>query len=124
MARAASALSPAMRRIRPQRVCVSAQTSERRERDADEEQHVDLQRGAHLRDVAPPAELDRGRIGACGWISGLPRKNARPVPNSISAMPTAMSLTRGKLQIAACSTPSSAPDTPAASTPSQGEPVR
>ena len=65
-----------------------------------------------------------GRIGADGSISGLPRKKASPVPNSISAMPTAMSLTRGKPQIAACSKPSSAPDMAAASTPSQGEPVR
>ena len=74
---------------------------QRRERHADEEQHVDLERGPHLRDVAPPAEVDRRQDAApIGWMSGLPRKKASPVPNSISAMPTAMSLTRGKPQIA------------------------
>ena len=65
-----------------------------------------------------------GSRGAVGSISGLPRKNASPVPNSISAMPTAMSLTRGSEQMPACSAPSSAPVIPAASTPSHGEPVR
>ncbi len=48
-----------------------------------------------------------GSRGAVGSISGLPRKNASPVPNSISAMPTAMSLTRGSEQMPACSAPSS-----------------
>ncbi|GCC45770.1 hypothetical protein chiPu_0029690, partial [Chiloscyllium punctatum] len=32
---------------------------QRRDRDADQEQHVDAQRRAELRDVAPPAEIDR-----------------------------------------------------------------
>ena len=105
MARAASALSPAMRTIRPQRVLREAPThSATRERDADEEQRVDLQRRAHLRDVAPAAERDRRRAAApAAGCSGLPRKNARPVPNSISAMPMAMSLTRGSVQMQPCS---------------------
>ena len=64
--------------------------------EADQEQRVDLQRRR-----APAARLHQpsanaGRCGACGWISGLPRKNASPMPNSISAMPTATSLTRGR----------------------------
>ena len=40
-----------------------------------------------------------GSIGAEGWMNGLPKKKARPMPNSIRAMPMAMSLTRGNLQI-------------------------
>ncbi|MGY4161960.1 hypothetical protein ACVINW_007802 [Bradyrhizobium sp. USDA 4461] len=65
-----------------------------------------------------------GSRAAVGSISGLPRKKARPVPSSISAMPTAMSLTRGNEQMPACSAPNSAPVIPAASTPSHGEPDR
>ncbi len=34
---------------------------DRRQRHADQEQHVDPQRGADLRDIAPPAEIDRGQ---------------------------------------------------------------
>mgnify|MGYP003694492193 CR=1 FL=1 len=64
-----------------------------------------------------------GSIAARGSMNGLPRKNARPMPKMNSAMPTAMSLTRGRLQMAACSNPSALPATPAASMPSQGEPV-
>ena len=83
-----------------------------------------------------PADIDRageslqppraivGSLGACGCTKGLPRKNARPEPKMKSAMPTAMSLTRGRLHTAACSRPSRAPAAAAASTPSQGEPVR
>ena len=70
-----------------------------------------------------PKSID-GRCGAVGSISGLPRKNASPVPSNMSAMPTAMSLTRGSPQIAACSAPSAAPQSPAATTPSHGDPVR
>ena len=40
-----------------------------------------------------------GRRGAFGWMYALPRKKARPVPNSIMAMPMAMSFTLGSLQI-------------------------
>jgi hypothetical protein len=40
-----------------------------------------------------------GRSGADGWMKGLPRKKASPVPNSISAMPIAMSFTLGNEQI-------------------------
>ena len=65
-----------------------------------------------------------GRCGAVGPINGLPRKNASPTPNSISAMPTATSLTRGREHSHACSAPSATPATPAVSTPSHGEPVR
>ena len=50
-----------------------------------------------------------GNVGALGCTNGLPRKNARPVPNSIRPMPTAMSLTRGRLQIEPCSSPSATP---------------
>ena len=63
-----------------------------------------------------------GRAGAEGWMKGLPKKNARPVPNSISAMPMAMSLTRGNLQIQPWKRPKQMPLPAAARTPSQGEP--
>ena len=100
IARAASTLSPASRTIRPQRVFVSAQAQREGEHDADHEQVVDLQRLADLRDAR---STSRGRcaprLGALGWMKGLPRKKARPVPNSISAMPVAMSLTRGSWQM-------------------------
>ena len=46
------------------------------------------------------------------------------MPSSIMAMPIATSLTRGNLQIQPCSMPNRVPPMPAASTPSQGEPVR
>ena len=48
--------------------------------------------------VQAPSENEPSR-GADGWMYGLPKKNATPVPNSIIAMPTAMSFTRGSLQI-------------------------
>ncbi len=63
-------------------------------------------------------------MGAAGWISGLPKKKARPVPKIISAMPTAMSLTPFSEQIAPWRRPNSVPARPAASTPAQGLPVR
>ena len=46
----------------------------------------------------PPSGI-AGRSGADGWMKGLPKKKARPEPNSIMAMPMAMSLTFGNLQI-------------------------
>jgi hypothetical protein len=42
-----------------------------REHDADQEQVVDLQRLADLRDAAPPAEVDRSEIGRLGLDEGL-----------------------------------------------------
>ncbi len=45
------------------------------------------------------------------------------MPKSIIAMPTATSLTFGRPQIEPCIAPSAEPATPAAITPSQGEPV-
>ena len=56
-------------------------------------------------------------------MKGLPKKKARPEPNSISAMPMAMSLTLGNLQIQPWNRPKQAPVAEAASTPSQGESV-
>ena len=56
-------------------------------------------------------------------MNGLPKKKARPEPNSISAMPMAMSLTFGNLQIQPWNRPKQAPVAEAASTPSQGESV-
>ena len=64
-----------------------------------------------------------GSMAAFGWMYGLPRKNARPVPNSISPMPTAMSFTRGRLHTRPWSSPRARPAPPAASTPSHGLPV-
>ena len=68
----------------------------------------------------PPKGI-AGRSGADGWMNGLPKKKARPEPNSISAMPMAMSLTFGNLQIQPWNRPKQAPVADAASTPSQGE---
>ncbi len=45
------------------------------------------------------------------------------MPKSISAMPTAISFTLGRLQISAWINPMNTPTMPAANTPSQGEPV-
>ena len=65
-----------------------------------------------------------GSVGAAGWISGLPKKKASPVPSSISAMPTAMSLTPRSEQRTPCKSPNRTPARPAASTPTHGEPDR
>ncbi len=124
MARAASALSPTVRTTNPQRVrCKTKSTAPlmamprtnstftcSAERTADDELHQ-------------PSGID-GRCGAVGPISGLPKKNASPTPKSIKAIPTATSLTRGRLHSQACSAPSITPTAPAASTPSHGDPVR
>ena len=109
----------------PSACCASAQTRMRRERDADEEQHVDR---AARRAPAECRSTSRDRSTAdaapsAGSAACRDRRRAR-CRTASSAMPTAMSLTRGKPQITACSAPSSAPATPAASTPSHGEPVR
>jgi hypothetical protein len=68
--------------------------------DADEEQRIDLQRLGQLRVAGPVAERRwRRDCGALGWMKGLPKKKARPVPSIIMAMPTAMSFTLGSLQM-------------------------
>jgi hypothetical protein len=54
-------------------------------------------------------------------MKGLPKKKARPEPKSIRAMPIAMSLTFGNLQIQPWKRPKTAPEQAAAKTPSQGE---
>src|ERR1700730_5250606 len=54
-------------------------------------------------------------------MKGLPRNMARPVPKRKRAIPTAMSLTRGRLHTAACRSPSPLPAMPAATTPSHGD---
>src|SRR6185312_3769593 len=96
MARAVSALSPTVRRMRPQRVrrsrnrtatvvtrpSTNSAFTRRAERTGAEPDH-------HPSDTA-------GKCGAVGPTSGLPRKKARPTPNSISAIPTAMSFTGGQ----------------------------
>src|ERR1700738_4767569 len=124
MARVASALSPAVRINRPQRVARNAQNRigarTRPSRNSTLTRSAERTCGTSLHQPKSIA----GNRGAVGSISGLPRKNARPVPNNISAMPTATSFTRGSEQMPACSAPSRAPVTPAARTPSQGEPLR
>jgi hypothetical protein len=70
-----------------------------------------------------PKGMD-GRLGATGWMKGLPKKNASPIPKSMSAMPMAMSLTRGIEQITPCRMPNIAPASAAAPTPAQADPVR
>ena len=62
-------------------------------------------------------------LGASGWMYGLPKKNATPTPNSIMAIPTATSLTRGRPQIEPCIAPSTEPASPAAKTPIHGLPL-
>src|SRR5262245_61044528 len=46
------------------------------------------------------------------------------MPNNIIAMPTATSLTRGRLHNTACTAPRNTPQPPAASTPNQGLPLK
>ena len=124
IARAASALSPAVRMRRPQRVVLNAQN--RIGASTTPNKNSTLMRSAARTcgtSLHQPKSI-AGSRAAVGSISGLPRKNASPVPNSISEMPTATSLTRGSEQMPACSAPNSAPVRPAASTPNHGEPVR
>ena len=67
-----------------------------------------------------PPNARAGSIGACGWMRGLPNRNASPVPSMIRAMPTATSLTRRSWHAKAWQRPSSAPAAPASATPAQG----
>ncbi len=85
-----------------------------------------LMRRASARALSPVQSASgiEGRCGAWGWMKGLPKKNARPVPSVIMAMPIAMSLTRRSEQRSPCRLPRSTPAPPPASTPSQGDPVR
>ena len=62
MASAASALSPAVRMIRPQRVVRSAQTRIGASATPIRNSTLISQRRAHLRNVAPPAEIDRRQV--------------------------------------------------------------
>ena len=48
--------------------------------------------------VQSPSGIASSR-GAVGWMKGLPKKKARPVPKLMMAMPTAMSFTFGSLQM-------------------------
>src|SRR5688572_11440154 len=109
MARAESEESPTTRRISPARVFLNAH-------------HRNTASAAPIRNstltfnaACTWLEFDHqpkgiaGRSGADGWMNGLPKKKARPDPNSISAMPMAMSLTLGNLQIQPWNRPNSAP---------------
>ena len=71
----------------------------------------------------PIAERDRRQARRRRLDVGLAEEEGEAEPNSIMAMPMATSLTRGSLQMKPCMAPSSMPTTPAASTPTQGEPV-
>ena len=62
MARAAAALSPVVRTIRPQRVLAKPQAIAIAASDPDEEQRVDVQRLGELRHARPVAERDRGQV--------------------------------------------------------------
>ena len=69
MARAAAALSPTVRTTRPQRVLRERPGNHERQRDADEEQRVDLERALQIGVVAPepPSGIEPSR-GAVGWM--------------------------------------------------------
>lgn len=121
MARAASVLSPTTRRIRPMRVFLKAQ-NRKRARAAPMKNSTLILSAAWICGVLdqPPSWIE-GSFGATGWMKDLPRKNAMPRPNCIMAMPMAMSLTFGNLQIQPWMSPKIAPATIAASTPRVGE---
>ncbi len=75
-----------------------------RQHDADRQQRVDLQRRLHRRLVAPAAERDRRQSAAPAAGSAACRgRTPGPMPSSISAMPVAMSLTRGSEHSRPCS---------------------
>src|SRR5258708_10020546 len=80
MARAASELSPTMRTTRPQRVLRKAQARKKASampmRNSGFTCSADCSCGSELQS---PKEIE-GRLGAFGWMNGLPRKKARPVP--------------------------------------------
>ena len=69
MARAAGALSPVVRKIRPQRVFLKPQPEKHGERHADQEQWVHVERLAHRGDRSShsPIGIDGSR-GAVGWM--------------------------------------------------------
>src|SRR5215831_2965453 len=122
MARAASALSPTMRTTRPARVLANAHHSAAAQATPTKNSALTSSAARSWGDDdQKPSEID-GSIGALGWMYGLPKKNARPMPSNIMAMPSATSLTRGSLQSQPCRAPNSDPTSPAASTPIHGEP--
>ncbi|OHV14801.1 hypothetical protein BK022_23750 [Methylorubrum extorquens] len=123
MARAASALSPTTRRIRPALVLRNAH--HRNTASAAPARNSTLTRNAAWtcgRSDQKPKGI-AGSGGAEGWMKGFPRKKARPEPNSISAMPIATSLTRGKRQMKPCSRPKAPPARPATATPAHALPL-
>ncbi len=90
-----------MRRIRPQRVLAKAQAMIGASTIPTRNSAFTLSAACTCAlSLHQPRPID-GKLGAAGWMNGLPRKNARPTPNNIKAMPTAMSLTRGRLQMSA-----------------------
>ncbi len=99
MARAASALSPAVRSTRPQRVLRSAHTRNGANATPIRNRTLIFSASCNWGMAVHQPKSIAGRMLALGAISGLPRKKASPMPNSISAMPTAMSLTLGSPQI-------------------------
>src|SRR4029077_1821470 len=72
----------------------------------------------------PPPKSSTGNCGAIGATNCLPKKNARPLPKMIIAIPAATSLTRGSSVMPACSNPSRPLTAAAASAPNHGEPER
>ena len=124
IASAAGALSPVVRTIRPTRVLRKPQAMTIAA--AMPTKNSGLTRSATDSAGSPvqSASAIAGRRGACGWMNGLPKKNARPVPSVIIAMPTAMSFTLGSEHSAPCIAPSATPAPPPASTPSHADPVR
>jgi hypothetical protein len=123
MARAASELSPTTRTTRPARVLRKAHHKNNASSAPMMKSTLTLSaaRTCGKSDQKPSGIA--GRSGAEGWMKDFPKKKASPEPNSISAMPIAMSLTRGKEQIQPWNSPKQTPEAAAASTPSQGEPV-
>src|ERR1700722_11954429 len=112
MARAASELSPTVRSTSPQRVRSSMKPM------AGARSNPTTKSALICSAERTSGELDQkprsmaGSFGALGWMNGLPRKKARPVPNEMSAMPIATSLTRGRLHRQPCRPPGAAADAP------------
>ena len=123
MARAASELSPTTRTTRPTRVLRNIQAIAIASAAPIRNRALTLSAACTCgRSDHQPRPM-AGRSGATGWMYGLPKKKARPMPSSISAMPMAMSFTRGNEQRKPWTRPNTAPAIDAAPTPAQAEPV-
>ena len=123
MARAASLLSPTTRIVRPIRVARNIQASATASTQPARNRTLTLSAAWTCGLSLHQPKGIAGKSGATGWIYGLPKKNARPIPSSIIAMPVAMSLTLGSRQTTPWTAPNRVPASADAPTPSHADPV-